>query len=71
MTENLSYQPLSSIALNRSADFLGGGDSQTPDRLLVGHEKDGAQAAGEANTVLVDQLKVCPSPDPLVGTEPA
>ena len=69
MSKNLSYQPFSSISLNGAAEFLRGGYSQAPRFLMVGQEKDGAEAPTEADAILVHQLKIGPSPDPLLGTE--
>ena len=68
-SKNLSYQPFSSISLNGAAEFLRRGYPQAPRFLLVGQEKNRAEAAIEANAVLVDLLEVGPPADPLVGTE--
>jgi hypothetical protein len=69
MAKNLSYQPLSPVSLDGAAEFPGGGDPQAPNDLAVGHEKDGAEAGIEADAALIDPLEVCPSANPLIGTE--
>ena len=69
MSENLSYQPFSSISLDGAAEFLRGGYPQAPRFLMVGQEENRAEAAVEADAILVDLLKIRPSPDPLIGTE--
>jgi hypothetical protein len=69
MSENLSYQPFSPVSLDGAAEFLRGGDPQTPRFLVVGQEKHGAEGSIDAGAVAIHQLKISPSPDPLYGTE--
>jgi hypothetical protein len=69
MSKNLSYQSFGSISLNRSAELLRGGYPQPPRFLMVGQEKNRAEAAVQAETLLIDLLIFRPSPDSLIGTE--
>jgi hypothetical protein len=69
MTENLSYQPFSTISLDRAPQLLRSGDSQPAYIELVGQDEERAVATVDAGTVLVGLLKVSTAPDPLTGAE--
>jgi len=69
MTENLSYQPFSTISLDRTPQLLRSGDSQPADIELIGQDEERAVATVDAGTVLVGLLKISAAPDPLAGAE--
>jgi hypothetical protein len=69
MSENLSYQPFSSISLHGAAEFLRRGYAQAPRFLMIGQEEDGAEPSVNSGAVLVNLLKIAAAPDSLVGTE--
>jgi hypothetical protein len=57
-TENLSYQPFRAISLNRSAQFLGRGDSQPACRAGAGQQEQRAVAPVHLRASLVNLLEV-------------
>jgi hypothetical protein len=69
MTENLSYQPFSTISLDCAPQLLRSGDSQPADIELVGQDEERAVATVDAGPVLVGLLKISTTPDPLAGAE--
>jgi len=69
MTENLSYQPFSTISLDRTPQLLRSGDSQPADIELIGQDEERAVATVDAGTALVSLLKISAAPDPLTGAE--
>jgi hypothetical protein len=70
MTEDLSYQSLSEIPLNRAAELFRRRHTQPANRQLVGLYKQSAESAVNPRTRLVNRLKLRVTPDPLVWAEP-
>jgi hypothetical protein len=68
-TKNLSNQSFSSISLNRAADLPGRRDSEPCQAPVVKQEKDRGVAAVDANTSLVDLLKLRTPSDVFGWTE--
>jgi hypothetical protein len=68
-TKDLSNQSFSSISLHRPADLPRRGDAEPSNAPLVGQKKDRAVAAMEANTPLVDLLKLRTPADVFGWTE--
>ena len=68
-TKNLSNQSFSSISLNRAANLTCGGDAEPPHTPLVGQNEDGAVAAVEPDTPLVDLLELSAPANVLGWTE--
>ena len=69
MTEDLSYQSLSTIPLNRAAELFRRRHTQPANRQLVGFDKQGAESAVNPRTGLVNRLKFRVTPNPLVWAE--
>jgi hypothetical protein len=69
--ENLSYQALSTVTLDCATQFFRGGDSKTPDLMLVGEHEQGAVATLNPRASLVYPLKFDASSNALVRSEPA
>ena len=64
-SENLSNQSFGAVPDNCTAQTLGGGNAQPPDRQPVWLAKQGVVASWYAGALRVDVLKVCVPADPL------
>ena len=69
MPENLSYQPFSTIPLNRATELFRGGYAQPSDIKLVGQDEERAEATVDAGPVLIGLLKISATADPLIRAE--
>jgi hypothetical protein len=68
-TENLSYQSLSSISLDRAAELACRRDPQPPDGELVRKGEQRGEAAVNLDAPIVDLLELGALTNPLVAPE--
>ena len=68
-TKNLSNQSFSSISLDRTAEFPGGGDSQPADRQAVREREQRQIAAVRPDTAIVNLLVLRAATDAFVRPE--